>query len=287
MPKSAIFCGHANECPNVCPCDDDCYCRDHTCRHLKKDPETEQRAPLILGVCGVAGSGKDTTADFLVEHRSFLKIALADPLKRIAADVYQFTRDQLWGPSEARNKPDPRYPREHGPWVDDKCRCCGSTNSNTQCFLTPRYALQALGTEWGRVNYQDTWVDLCLRIAPRVIGRGSGYYTPWEGIRSRYVSDPEVKGIVISDVRFRNEITAIQKAGGRVVRVRRPGAGLKGASGLHQSEIEQLSIPDEAFDEVTQNDSTLEVLLERTLGMIQVLSSKKASTLYQQLMEDL
>lgn len=29
---SAIFCEHANECPQVCPCTSDCYCRSHTCK---------------------------------------------------------------------------------------------------------------------------------------------------------------------------------------------------------------------------------------------------------------
>lgn len=32
-PKlSAVFCGHANECPSVCPCVDECYCKEHSCR---------------------------------------------------------------------------------------------------------------------------------------------------------------------------------------------------------------------------------------------------------------
>lgn len=29
---SAVYCEHANECPAVCPCPDDCYCKDHTCK---------------------------------------------------------------------------------------------------------------------------------------------------------------------------------------------------------------------------------------------------------------
>ncbi len=30
--KSAIYCNHANEMPAECPCDDDCYCKEHSCR---------------------------------------------------------------------------------------------------------------------------------------------------------------------------------------------------------------------------------------------------------------
>lgn len=29
---SPIYCEHANEMPHVCPCDPDCYCKDHSCR---------------------------------------------------------------------------------------------------------------------------------------------------------------------------------------------------------------------------------------------------------------
>ncbi len=30
--KSCLDCEHANENPNICPCDDNCYCRDKTCK---------------------------------------------------------------------------------------------------------------------------------------------------------------------------------------------------------------------------------------------------------------
>jgi len=29
---SAMYCEHANECPVVCPCGSDCYCKAHSCR---------------------------------------------------------------------------------------------------------------------------------------------------------------------------------------------------------------------------------------------------------------
>ncbi len=33
--KSPIFCAHANEMPVSCPCDDDCYCKEHSCKQSK------------------------------------------------------------------------------------------------------------------------------------------------------------------------------------------------------------------------------------------------------------
>lgn len=36
--RSAIYCGHANECPAHCDCDPDCYCQFNTCRLRVKGP---------------------------------------------------------------------------------------------------------------------------------------------------------------------------------------------------------------------------------------------------------
>ncbi len=43
---------------------------------------------MLVGICGKAGSGKDTIGDFLAEKYNFKKIALADPIKRLVKDVF-------------------------------------------------------------------------------------------------------------------------------------------------------------------------------------------------------
>lgn len=250
----------------------------------------------LLGISGLAGSGKDTFASFFQPFNA-ANVALADPLKRIARDVYDFSDQQLWGPSEERNKPDPRYPRRHT-WhpINEVegfvCACCGqkrriseSHEGSSPCYLTPRYALQLLGTDWGRQCYPNTWVDKCIRMASTLLyGKPTRmhyvYALNYDGPREAYMGTTyplysaqegaydfqdrseagRIKLVTVSDVRFQNEIDAIQKAGGKVVRVKRPGAGLGGAAGQHPSEAEQLSIPDSAFDFVVENGGTLEEL---------------------------
>lgn len=64
---------------------------------------------MIIGIAGAAGSGKDTVADFIGKYNNSICIAQADPMKRFARDVFGFTEEQLWGPSECRNAPDARY----------------------------------------------------------------------------------------------------------------------------------------------------------------------------------
>jgi hypothetical protein len=104
--------------------------------------------------------------------------------------------------------------------------------------LTPRHALQTLGTNWGRKLYQNVWVDLGIRRAKEAGGL-----------------------IVFSDCRFLNEARAIREAGGQVWRVVRPGAGLSGAAGLHPSEMEQESPSmDQLVTTVIVNSGSLEDL---------------------------
>jgi len=43
---------------------------------------------MLIGLCGKAGSGKDTIADYLVAKYGFKKISLADPIKRLVKDVF-------------------------------------------------------------------------------------------------------------------------------------------------------------------------------------------------------
>jgi hypothetical protein len=223
----------------------------------------------LLGISGLAGSGKDTVANFL-RNLNFVPIALADPLKRICREVFDFTEDQLWGPSASRNKPDTRYLRKHGPWTtDSKCACCGMPGKldgfeeGGPCHLTPRFALQMLGTEWGRACFDNTWVNLAIQNARKLLGPNLVGYNQMTGFYS-LVTALEIptfgQGVAISDVRFKNEMTAIKEAGGKLIRVVRPGAGLKGATGLHASEVEQMSIPNENFDVVIVNDGTLDDL---------------------------
>lgn len=62
-------------------------------------------------ISGFSGTGKDEIAKRLVERHGAIHTGLADPAKRHMAEVYGFTREQLFGPSEMRNGGDVRYPK--------------------------------------------------------------------------------------------------------------------------------------------------------------------------------
>jgi len=220
---------------------------------------------MIIGLCGLAGSGKDTTADFLSKNHDFVKVALADPLKRICKDVFNFTDEQLWGPSAERNKPDQRYIhlKKGGlgstvtDWNDELQAMNTVPSPREDEYLTPRHALQQLGTEWGRRCYKDVWVDYALRVAS-VLASDGFYYDVKTGLRFLTLAEAPSswmkgkKDVAISDVRFLNEVEAIKRKGGKVVRLLR-GTGLEGAAGQHQSEREMGEMPDELFDYILDN----------------------------------
>lgn len=218
---------------------------------------------MIIGIAGTAGSGKSTVADHLVAEHGFIAVNLADPIKRFCRDVFDFSEEQLWGPSEKRNEPDKRYLRwmaniPHMLTEDAKKEF---QEGKVPQYLTPRHALQQLGTEWGRACYENVWVDYALRVANGLLQNRILYSVrngPGWGKGGSNIAVP--KGVVIPDVRFKNEVDAITKAGGKIWRVHRKAAGLAGAAGQHQSEQELDTIPAEQFSIQIYNDGTLDEL---------------------------
>lgn len=235
----------------------------------------------IIGISGRAGSGKDTAAKFFVDQHGYVIVALADELKRTAKKWYGFTDAQLWGPSELRNTPSPKYPQ-----------------------LICRDVLQKLGTEVGRSIYANTWVDITLTTAREMIEgtepvpgqRMRPGYAPALGLVWNYdpgmqPSEPYYRvravsktgGIVIPDMRFKNELAAIRDAGGYLTRVQRAVADLEGAAGLHKSETEQTEIPDTEFDALFNNSGTIPQLGVQVDQVVERLRDRERRRIYTEL----
>lgn len=211
---------------------------------------------VILGIIGRSGSGKSTMADYLIRQRRMVSIAQADPLKRFAQEVYGFTNTQLWGPSEARNAPDERYPRPDG------------------TFLTPREALQLLGTEWGRRCYEDTWVDYCMADCSRILNGEA--YEPWCRFNTKWhkrIFRKRPSGIVITDIRFANEVNRVREGGAIVIKLESSWAPVLEA-GVKDHASEKFDIPDSSVDHVLEVPKGLPAFYSAVDGLLQKIGDR-------------
>ncbi len=75
----------------------------------------------LIGILGGSRSGKDTVAEFINGYLGGVSVAQADPMKRFAKKIFQFTDDQLWGPSDSRNAIDERGAHDWY-WADVRAR---------------------------------------------------------------------------------------------------------------------------------------------------------------------
>lgn len=176
---------------------------------------------MLIGLSGKAGSGKSTVTRYL-NDKGFGTRKLAGPLKAMIAALLE---QQGVSPETT-----PDYIEGH-------------LKEIPTVYLggrSPRYAMQTLGTEWGRgLISENFWVDAAMKQ----IGDGDG-------------------NLVVDAVRFPNEALAIRRAGGVVVNVVRPSLDPVEA---HQSED---ALADFAFNYVIYNDSTMDRLHQRIETML-------------------
>lgn len=223
----------------------------------------------LLALMGNQGVGKDVFAARLSEKHAFMPMAFADEMKRICARVFDFTPEQLWGPSEKRNEPDPRYPKGcptckgFGGMIIDprdgsmicpvapdhlKASACPSCKGSGVVYLSARARRCNCWAPSGAGSAGPTCgVRLTLADARILLDKPRWVYTQLHGLLP---SDGKssVPGVVITDCRFLNEARAVRAAGGFVLRLSRPGRPTTGVRMDHPSETEQKSIPDSEID---------------------------------------
>jgi len=98
---------------------------------------------MLIGLCGPAGAGKNTVADFLADSNGapFAQIAFADPLYECVSTIT--------GLSVSRLK-DRETKETVIPWLGK----------------SPRQLLQTLGTEWGRGTvHPEIWIRIAMERA--------------------------------------------------------------------------------------------------------------------------
>jgi len=178
---------------------------------------------VIVGITGKKGHGKDTVGEAFTK-KGFQRDSFAAPLKEAVKVALGMTDEQVHGTVDVKETVDPRY------------------------GITPRWALQSMGTEWGRnlIN-EDVWSIACLS---RIENSGT---EDW----------------VITDTRFVNEADLIREKGGIIIKVVRPGANT-GEFENHSSEQQvDLIKPDHTII----NDGTIKELEAQVQRLVEKLQS--------------
>ena len=161
----------------------------------------------IVGMMGLRGSGKDTTARYLIEQ-NYVRMGFADALYQEIAQAFGVTVEFLGNrDTKESDLPELSLARcQDAGFVKEVLKLAGYSYKRRKEMLaprSPRFILQLWGTEYRRrgENGRDSyWLDI---------------------VRAAIDASPD-RSFVITDVRFNNEADFIEAIGGILVRVRRP-----------------------------------------------------------------
>jgi hypothetical protein len=141
---------------------------------------------MILGLLGFIGSGKGEVSDYISKNNRFKKISLADSLKEAISVIFGWPLELLQG----KTKESREWREQVDHWWSKRLDIPN---------LTPRLILQKFGTETCRNHFhQDIW----LASLENKLHKEEG-------------------NIIVDDLRFPNEIAAIKKLGGKIIKVQR------------------------------------------------------------------
>lgn len=201
---------------------------------------------IVIGISGKKKSGKSTLAGDILRFASDLwpkydqegdrqatdvfKLPFASPIKLICKDLLAISHDMVFGDDDQKNQ------LTHYRWGDmphylQLKATLGSSCPEPSELMRSRDVQQQLGTEMFRYMYPDCFCHFFLT-------------------QIRTMAEEGFDGVVLTDdVRFPNELKAIQGTGGYSVRLTR-GESLDG----HASET-SLTDNDSNFDFVLDNRS--------------------------------
>lgn len=188
-----------------------------------------------IGLLGRAGAGKDTVAEILGREYGYRRVAFADPLKTLALAVdpivHTYADGSGLGVVEYR--------------LSELVDLYGWDEAKRD-FPEVRRFLQRLGLEGVRhVIGDNTWI----------------YLAEAEIARARRDRVP----VVVTDVRFPNEVEMLKRWGFELVWVVRPGA----RDGDHPSEN---AVGPEDADLILGNDGPLSTLRDRVASLVELVT---------------
>jgi len=264
---------------------------------------------MIIGISGYSGTGKDEVSGYIEKEFGAVKIGFADEAKRHMATLYDFSEEQLFGPSHFRNSGDKRYPKplfhqlkcervgDHFEFDEsaisqlptpqmikvsfqvekyeiEEGRYIKFNDDDPFFFLSPREALQRY-CELMNFMYELTWVRKGIENHINLANYEFLKYDKMIGLDRHVGNRPSVvnghKITCTSDIRHWNEINFLRSELDKsikcfLIRIKRP--SVPNPPYEHRSEVEQATIPNETFDAVIDNDSSLESLHKKVQEVV-------------------
>lgn len=138
---------------------------------------------ILIGLCGPAGSGKDTVRRLLEDNHDFAGLAFAEPIRGMLRELLTSSgcSPDYMERRDLKEMPIPGL------------------------GVSYRHMAQTLGTEWARVHLgADFWVNTAAATLASLRLQGH-------------------RKFVVSDVRFPNEAAWIRRQGGKLWMIDRPG----------------------------------------------------------------
>lgn len=170
----------------------------------------------IIGLTGTIGSGKDTVAEILRKKFLFERVAFADAIRKGISAMFDISIDEL---NDRNVKEQP-------------CK--------ELCGQTPRYAMQKLGTEWGRKLIAD---DIWIKTVEFKIQKYKEFKIP---------------GVVITDIRFEDEAAWLRNLSKDLWHVRRKNNPFVSEINVKHESENGVKVLDHEI--IINNDSTIDQL---------------------------
>lgn len=185
---------------------------------------------MIIALTAPKGSGKDLTADYIVEKYNYEKMAYADHLKDILKLIFDFSEKELYGTQEDKEK------------------------INNEWGVSSRQTALALG-DFMRYDLPNKF--------PKYKEKMEANYFVY--MLMKKISNTS-KNVVISDVRFNNEIVELRKKFPertvKCIRILRNTDGFNEETDKHHSENPN-NIDKDQIDHVIENNGTIEELYQK------------------------